>query len=62
MFGEEPEAFAGRYGVELDSLLENDGFLETVVERFEDSQDCNLDENSVWENVIRRALSELAGN
>lgn len=62
MFGEEPEDFVSQYGVELDDLLEDDGFLETVVERFEDSQDCNLDENTVWENVIRLVLSELAGN
>lgn len=35
--------------------------LEEAVRRFQDKQDCNIDENSIWANVIESVLEDLAG-
>lgn len=61
MFGDEPEEFAQEYGVKLDALMVDDGFLDVAVERFEDDFDCNICENMMWENVITNVLAEMRG-
>lgn len=38
-------------GCEIDDEL-----CEVLAERFSDSKDCNLDDNSVWDNIIREEL------
>lgn len=38
--------------------LTNDD-LEALVECFEDRFDCNLDENSIWDNIIDEYLKKL---
>lgn len=61
MFGDEPEEFAQEYGVKLDALMVDDGFLDVAVERFEDDFDCNISENMMWENAITNVLAEMKG-
>lgn len=61
MFGDEPEKFAQEHGVKLDDLMVDDGFLDVAVERFEDDFDCNICENTMWENVITNILAEMRG-
>lgn len=58
MFGGEPEEFSHKYGIDLDEMVKDDGFLDVCVERFEDELDCNIDENSQWENAIQTTLAE----
>lgn len=61
MFSDGPEEFAQEYGVKLDDLMVNDGFLDVAVERFEDDFDCNISENMMWENAITNVLAEMKG-
>lgn len=62
MFGKEPEGFSQKYGIELNEIVKDDGFLDVIVERFEDEFDCNIDENSQWENAIQIVLAETLSN
>ena len=36
--------------------------LECIIERFEDDFDCNVDENTQWQNAIKTVISEMTGN
>jgi len=38
------------------------GLLEAFADRYEDNFDCNVDENTAWENAVREVLEEYAGN
>ena len=43
-----------------DELCVPDGMdLEVLVERFEETQDCNVPENDTWQNVIGEYMEEL---
>lgn len=62
MFGDWPKSFRQEYGVPLDAVIGPDGeysyLLPEMVSAFEQGQDCNLDENSVWESAIYEVLEE----
>jgi hypothetical protein len=49
------EAFLQKYGFPVSEGLT---MLEDFVQQFENDFDCNMDENSMWENAITTVLDE----
>lgn len=49
------EAFLQKYGIPVSEGLT---MLEDFVQQFENDFDCNMDENSMWENAITTVLDE----
>ena len=41
-----------------EDVLEAEGHLENIVREFEHRFDCNLDENSIWNDVIRNYFQD----
>lgn len=51
---EDEQTFLDTYGL---SYEEAKDMLELFAERFEDDFDCNVDENSAWQNAITNCLA-----
>ena len=50
--------FKEEYGLDFDELINNEDVLETLAENFSEEQDCNVTENSTWDDVIDKYLAE----
>lgn len=37
----------------------DDGDFSVMAERFEDRQDCNIPENTIWEYIVKEYIEEL---
>lgn len=53
------DEFNNNHGCTYADLMDS---LECIVERFEDDFDCNVDENTQWQNAIKTVISEMTGN
>ena len=52
------ECFEEVYFEDEDAYSFDEADLENLVKEFEENMDCNLDENSVWNDVIKRYFQE----
>ena len=53
------DEFNNSHGCTYAALMDG---LECIIERFEDDFDCNVDENTQWQNAIKNVISEMTGN
>ena len=53
------DEFNNSHGCTYAALMDG---LECIIERFEDDFDCNVDENTQWQNAIKTVISEMTGN
>ena len=52
------ECFEEVYFEDEDAYSFDEADLENLVKEFEENMDCNLDENSLWNDVIKRYFQE----